>query len=414
MGICEGESFRPAGKNGAGGEVAEARAIAAAVWLRVANLTANVTRAKDNRCDDTHPPANANVTGVIFPRTRKREELQRDAAGARRLMKLVSTLAMLLVWPARAFHMAPPTTSSTVVERMSGSRQTLHRRAPYILSKMEARSVVPQEIPLYIVYEDDDLLALDKPAGMTVQLAQNAVENAVVHYLNSTSCQWSTPSWPWKGDESFEGIVHRLDKGTSGLLVIGKHPIAARALQAAFRERRVHKTYLAIAVGWPTFQPSLSLDALAAANGKSSRSRKSKAASPGVASPQKQLARDIQSCGRDVEQALALLDSAFAAGNFQPDAACYSATLSVCVRGMSAPPASQVPAHATSSSMPRSQRLSSRRASVSGAEAIRARETALYILESMHTRGVPPEVSCFQMALTPPPLNPLWIPLWPL
>ena len=263
-----------------------------------------------------------------------------------------------------------------------------------------ARPVEPQNIPLDIVHEDADMLVISKPPGMTVQLAQGAVENAVAFHLSATSgAQWGTPEWPWNSDTSFEGIVHRLDKGTSGLLVIGKHPTAARALQATFRERKVSKTYLAIGAGMPARRSNSSLEALAAANGKASRS--STATHGGAPSTeseeprQKLLARAIKACGQDGEQAVAILDQAFVAGE-QPSAPCYSAALSVCMRGASRETQEDAD---TRRLAPRSQRLSDRRASLRDDAAVGERERALSVLDSMHDRRITPNLACFQTAV---------------
>lgn len=259
------------------------------------------------------------------------------------------------------------------------------------------RSVVPQNIPLDIVFEDSDLLVINKLPGMTVQLAKAAVENAVVFHLNSTSSEWSTASWPWSSDESFEGIVHRLDKGTSGLLAMGKHPQAARALAAAFRERRVNKTYLAIAVGMPSQRSSLSIEALERANYKSSRSSSTTASRAAAVDPereqhQKRLTKAIKACGDNSEQALSLLKQAFEAGEC-PDATCYSAAMNACVRGCSSRD------DADEAATPRRERVTSRRSSMVGANAAAKREAALSLFESMSSRGVTPSAECFQTAI---------------
>ena len=261
------------------------------------------------------------------------------------------------------------------------------------------RSVMPQNIHLDVIFEDVDLLVINKRPGMTVQFAQAAVENAVVFHLNSTSSEWSTPSWPWSSDTSFEGIVHRLDKGTSGLLAIGKHPQAARALAAAFRERRVNKTYLAIAVGMPSRWSSLQLHAIEQANYKLSRSSSTGKSRPAEAAVdpeserhQKRLAKAIKHCGGNSDQALALLEQAFAAGE-QPGAACYSAAMNVCVRG------SGSREQADEATTPRRDRPSSRRASMASTEAMGRRQAALSVFDSMSDRGVTPSTVCFQIAI---------------
>ena len=284
-------------------------------------------------------------------------------------------------------------------------------------SQSKRRSVMPKNIPLDVVFEDEDLLVINKLPGMTVQFANEAVEQAVCFYLNSTSSQWSTPSWPWRSSESFEGIVHRLDKGTSGLLAVGKHPQAARALAAAFRDRRVNKTYLAIAVGMPSRRSPLTLSALATANSKASKSptRSSTATAKAAAmhrhregdhaeavgtatedaeGVEPRLVRAINGCGQDGERALALLEQAVAAGE-RPSASCYSAAMNACVQGGSA----AGKADKATVTTPRRDRVTSRRASMHGAEAAGQREASLTIFDSMSTHGVTPSAVCFQIAI---------------
>jgi 23S rRNA pseudouridine1911/1915/1917 synthase len=103
-----------------------------------------------------------------------------------------------------------------------------------------------QELPLQIVHEDKHLLVLDKAAGMVVHPgaghADGTVVNALLHHVKDLR---------GVGGELRPGIVHRLDKDTSGLLVIAKHDVALRALQAAFKSRQVEKTYVALVLGHP-------------------------------------------------------------------------------------------------------------------------------------------------------------------
>jgi pentatricopeptide repeat protein len=188
----------------------------------------------------------------------------------------------------------------------------------------EARSVLPQNVSLDVLYEDEDVLAIHKPAGMVVQYSSGSVENAVAFYLNSssTSNRYGSPSWPWKSDRSFEGIVHRLDKGTSGILVVAKHPRAARALQSAFEERRVHKTYLAIAEGCPC-PPKITKSSLS----QTSLSHNNDEDEDEPLPHQKRLSKEIKNCGRNHTKALELLHQAE-----DPSASCYSAAISVCRR----------------------------------------------------------------------------------
>ena len=109
---------------------------------------------------------------------------------------------------------------------------------------------IAEEIPLDIVYEDDDLAVINKPAGMMVHAGAGATEdarnrgtlvNALLHHLKSLSSA---------GGELRPGIVHRLDKETSGLIVVAKNDEAHRRLSAQFAAREVKKKYVALAHGW--------------------------------------------------------------------------------------------------------------------------------------------------------------------
>ena len=104
--------------------------------------------------------------------------------------------------------------------------------------------LAPEALPLTIVYEDDDLLVVDKPAGMVVHPAPGhsggTLVNAVLHHC---------PQIEGVGGERRPGIVHRLDKETSGLIVVAKNDHAHRFLQAQFKDRTVYKEYLALVEG---------------------------------------------------------------------------------------------------------------------------------------------------------------------
>lgn len=104
-------------------------------------------------------------------------------------------------------------------------------------------SLEPQDIPLNILFEDPYLIAIDKPAGMVVHPApghsSGTFVNALLHY-----CQGLQGS-----DSLRPGIVHRLDKDTSGVLLAAKTQEAHQKLVQTFSERRIDKTYLAVAVG---------------------------------------------------------------------------------------------------------------------------------------------------------------------
>jgi len=106
--------------------------------------------------------------------------------------------------------------------------------------------LVPEPRPLAIVYEDDALLVLDKPAGLVVHPGAGVATGTLVHALLHHA-----PGIAGVGGEGRPGIVHRLDRDTSGLLVVAKTEAAYLALVEALRERRVHRRYLALVWGDP-------------------------------------------------------------------------------------------------------------------------------------------------------------------
>lgn len=106
--------------------------------------------------------------------------------------------------------------------------------------------VRPEEIPLSILYEDGHLLVVDKPAGMVVHPAAGHSTGTLVHALLHHCRDLSGI-----GGVLRPGIVHRLDRDTSGLLVVAKTDEAHRNLTDQFRSRRVEKTYLALVQGAP-------------------------------------------------------------------------------------------------------------------------------------------------------------------
>jgi 23S rRNA pseudouridine1911/1915/1917 synthase len=102
--------------------------------------------------------------------------------------------------------------------------------------------LVPEDIPVPILYEDDDILVVDKPAGLTVHPAPghrgHTLVNAILSHLNTMSDNALRP-----------GIVHRLDKDTSGVMVIARNTIAHERLAAQFKQHAVKKVYLTLVRG---------------------------------------------------------------------------------------------------------------------------------------------------------------------
>ena len=232
-------------------------------------------------------------------------------------------------------------------------------------SNNNARCVVPQNITLDILYEDQDMVVINKPSGMIMQFVSGSLENAIAFHLNNNNTDtasksaYNTPSWPWKSQDSFEGIVHRIDKQTSGIVVVAKHPIAATALHESFKTRKVHKEYLAIAVGLPT-PPTLSTPMQTATENLPLQNHLS------LPTP---LSKEIKQCGRNATKALELIQQS---PDHLANVVCFNAALTVCKK------AGQ-------------------------------RSKALLVFDLMKKRGVTPSTKCFMKAINfcakEPPLS---------
>ncbi len=109
----------------------------------------------------------------------------------------------------------------------------------------EARPAA-ERIPLTIIYQDDDIIVVDKPAGLTVHPAPGHPSGTLVNALLAL-----TPELASLSDTIRPGIVHRLDKDTSGLLVVAKNERTRSDLTRQLKERAVRKTYLALVHGVP-------------------------------------------------------------------------------------------------------------------------------------------------------------------
>jgi 23S rRNA pseudouridine1911/1915/1917 synthase len=150
-----------------------------------------------------------------------------------------------------------PALSRAAVQRLIDEAQIrvdgIARKASYRVQAGESITVrnPPPEpatpraeaIPLDILYEDADLIVVNKPAGMVVHpaagIAAGTLVNAILAYCPNLNV----------GGVERPGIVHRLDSDTSGIIVVAKNDMAMRDLQSQFKSRRVHKTYLALVEG---------------------------------------------------------------------------------------------------------------------------------------------------------------------
>jgi 23S rRNA pseudouridine1911/1915/1917 synthase len=109
---------------------------------------------------------------------------------------------------------------------------------------VQAVDIVAEDLPIEIVHEDDHLLVVDKAAGMVVHPAPGHRSGTLVNAL-----LWHVPDIEGVGGRARPGIVHRLDRDTSGLLVVAKNDAAHQALSEAIKARRVKRFYLAAAWG---------------------------------------------------------------------------------------------------------------------------------------------------------------------
>lgn len=111
--------------------------------------------------------------------------------------------------------------------------------------KPESQEIIPENIPLNIIYEDDDLLVVNKPAGMVVHPAcgnySGTLVNGLSYYLQQEKVDIE--------NLSRVGLVHRIDKDTTGLVVIGKKDKAMNLLAAQFKKHTVHRRYIALVWG---------------------------------------------------------------------------------------------------------------------------------------------------------------------
>jgi len=110
----------------------------------------------------------------------------------------------------------------------------------------EPTTILPESIELDVIFENADLIIINKPAGMVVHPAAGHSAGTVVNAILAYA-----PEMDGIGGEGRPGIVHRLDKDTSGILVLAKNDICHRFLQDQFRNRQIHKVYLALVDGRP-------------------------------------------------------------------------------------------------------------------------------------------------------------------
>jgi 23S rRNA pseudouridine1911/1915/1917 synthase len=157
-------------------------------------------------------------------------------------------------WLAERFPDLSRTRLQALVQEGHVSVDGARRKASYRLREGERvlvtipppprAALVPEPIALAVVFEDDHVLVVDKPAGMVVHPGAGRSSGTLVHALLAHA-----PSLAWVGGPDRPGIVHRLDKGTSGLLVVAKSSVAYQSLTRQLSSRTVSRRYLALVHG---------------------------------------------------------------------------------------------------------------------------------------------------------------------
>jgi 23S rRNA pseudouridine1911/1915/1917 synthase len=162
--------------------------------------------------------------------------LRMDVFLARHLTDLSRSEIQRLIRTGRVTANGRPVKASALVTTGLDARVSIPAPA--------AASLAPEPLPLRILYDDADLVAIDKPAGMVVHPApghaRGTLVNALLHHVRGLS---------GVGGRERPGIVHRLDRGTSGVMVVAKHDAAHRALSRQFKDRTVAKEYVALVWG---------------------------------------------------------------------------------------------------------------------------------------------------------------------
>ena len=178
------------------------------------------------------------ITGTTLAPARLGVRLDRALADATGLSR---ARVQALIAEGRVEVAGQPATSASVkVAEGTGFRITIPPAA-------EA-AAAPEDIPLVIAYEDEHLIVIDKPAGMVVHPAAGnpagTLVNALLHHCRGQLSGIGGVARP--------GIVHRIDKDTSGLLVVAKTDAAHEGLAAQFAAHSVHRRYLAVCAGHPS------------------------------------------------------------------------------------------------------------------------------------------------------------------
>ena len=133
-----------------------------------------------------------------------------------------------------------------VVAKKTGTKLEGHQVVEVKIPPPEPSDLIPEDIPLDIIYENNDVLVVNKPAGMVVHPSAGHSRGTLVHAALGHS-----PDIEGVGGVKRPGLVHRLDKDTSGVIILAKNDKAHHFLQNQFEKREVGKLYLALVDGKP-------------------------------------------------------------------------------------------------------------------------------------------------------------------
>jgi 23S rRNA pseudouridine1911/1915/1917 synthase len=199
---------------------------------------ATAHRSRRTRERGTQVSERVTVTVPESDRPRRADRVVADAVGLSRtyVQRLIEE-GRLTRAGTKAEH-AEPLKSNSVVE--PGTRLELD------VPERPSQALEPEEIPLDIVYEDQDVLIIDKPAGLVTHPSPGHSSGTLV---NALLARGGADAYGNVGGEDRPGIVHRLDRDTSGLIVIARNDRAQTALMGQLKARRVKKTYLALVHG---------------------------------------------------------------------------------------------------------------------------------------------------------------------
>jgi 23S rRNA pseudouridine1911/1915/1917 synthase len=174
------------------------------------------------------------VTVPAATEPRRADRVVADAVGLSR------SYVQRLIAEGRLTHDGRPIKSNSLLE--PGSSLELE------IPETQATELAAEDVPLAVVYEDEDVLVIDKPAGLVTHPSPGHNSGTLV---NALLARGGIEAYGTVAGDERPGIVHRLDRDTSGLIVIARNDRAQSALMAQLKARRVKKTYLALVHGSP-------------------------------------------------------------------------------------------------------------------------------------------------------------------